>query len=67
MSIAEKIRKLNNARRDYLGRKTEKGEWFRPPNKTAKARVLRWAWRLRHDIGAETYAKILAEVGEVAA
>lgn len=47
MSAQEMIRKLTLAITDYRGRKTPSGKCFRPPNKTAKARVDRWAFRCR--------------------
>jgi len=47
MTRGEYERKLGNAVRDFKGRRTTDGRWFRPPNPTAKARVERWIWRCR--------------------
>ena len=48
MTRGEYERKLGNAVRDFKGRRDTRGNWFRQPNPSAKARVERWIWRCRH-------------------
>ena len=64
MTTQEMVRKLNNARRDFHGRKDSAGNWFRPPNPRARENVKRWAFRLFHKgaISEEQKLKIESEV-----
>jgi len=43
MTSKEIVRKLANAVRCCAGRKTSGGSWYRPPDKAAHARVVKWA------------------------
>ena len=57
-------RKLCNAIRDYVGRKSAGGGWFRRPNPSARERVERWLWWCeRKGMDVPTLAQIEAANG----